>query len=162
MSQPRLVLPVLSVIAASAACPPAFAACATPPDVLPIAQPKAEAASIARLGQTPDGTAWAISGIINRCTEGDTLFAELRTPPEIGVTVKASVQLAITGVTVRFGNEAIENNPTEWRLTGPATIGVVDKANQDPKDNRLRISWTGSFLNLTDYQLSYTIFLIQK
>lgn len=153
----------MGIVLASLQSAPVFAACTAPPDVLPIALPKAEAASATRIGaQSTDGTAWIISGVINRCTEGDTLSAEFRTPTEMGLTKRATIQMAISGVTVRFGNELVENNPTEWKLVGSPAIGLVDKNNTDPSKNQLKISWSGIFANLTQYQLSYTIFIVQE
>jgi hypothetical protein len=165
MIQCRLRLARLAVLAAAAgaAGSPAFAACVAPPDVLPVALPNAAAAVVTQTGVAADGgTAWMISGVINRCVAGGAATAEVRTPPQMGITERASIQLAISGVTLNYGNEAIENLPTEWRLTAAPTVSIADKNNTDPSKNLLEIAWQGAFLNVTSYQLSYTIFLVQK
>ncbi len=160
MNSRRLTVDFLLVSLQSA---PVFAACAAPADVVPVALPGAAAASATQIAaKSAEGTAWMISGVINRCTEGDTLSADFVTPAAMGITKRAMIAMAITGVTVRFGNEAVENNPTEWKMVSVPTVEPVDVNNSDPAKNRLKISWSGIFANLTQYQLSYTILLIQE
>lgn len=140
-----------------------MAACAAPPDVLPVALPMAAAASAIRIGPTSaDGTPWMISGVINRCTDSDTLSLQFPTPAAMGITKGAVIEMSVSGATLKFGNEAVENNPTEWTLAAQPSIAVVDGANADPAKNLLRVTWQGTFANLTQYQLQYTIFVVQQ
>ena len=103
-----------------------------------------------------------VSGAINRCAADGHQSAEFQTPKEMGITKSATIQMAITGVTLQYGNEAIENRTTEWKLTDPPSVSVADKDNLDPSKNVLTIGWNGDFLNVISYQLHYTIFLVQK
>jgi len=93
--------------------------------------------------------------MIVMCLQGSPVLATC-------VTKSATIQIAIADVAIRHGNEAMENNPTEGKLVGAPRIDVVDALNTDPANNRLRTTWRGVFLNLTEYQLSYTVFLVQK
>ena len=163
MTRHGLALAVIGAIAAAGGAAPAIAACAAPPDVLPVALPKADAAAAVRIGpSSADGTPWMISGVINRCTDGDTFMLVFPTPAAMGITRSAAIEMSVSGATLKFGNEAVENNPTEWTLTSQPSIAVADAANADPAKNVLKVTWSGTFSNLTEYQLHYTIFLVQQ
>jgi hypothetical protein len=152
-----------AVTSPTASAAPAGTACSVPPDVLPVPAGAAEAASSTLAGSAADGTAaWIISGLIFRCAETGSFSVDIPTPPQIGVTRTAALQMSITGVTFWPESEATENKPTAWRLTSAPTIGVKDPLNSDAGKNILTISWQTDFSRIVAYEMAYTIYLNQK
>lgn len=153
------------IVATAPATPakPAGAPCVVPPDVLPVAAGTGAAATVTPVGPSADGNAaWVVSGLIFRCGETGSFSLDIATPPELGLTASAGLQMSITGVTFSPESEAAENKPTAWGLVSAPTIAVKDTGNTDAGKNVLTIGWKTDLSRIVAYEMAYTIYLSQK
>ncbi len=103
-----------------------------------------------------------MTGLIFRCAEAGPLSVDIQTPPEMGVTANAALQVAVTGVRFWPENEATENKPTGWSLSSSPTIAVKDVTNSDPTKNIVTVRWQAGLSRVLSYELSFLIFFNQK
>ena len=143
---------------------PAGQPCSVPPDVLPVPAAQGDpTAHSTYIGAGPDGGAtWTISGLISRCAETGSFSIDIPTPPEMGKSKTAALQMSISGVTFQPENEARENKATEWGLASQPTIEVKDSTASAPSANVLTIRWQAYFNNILSYEMAYTLYLTQR